>query len=91
MTTNKEPVPPADAGRVDRPVGPPEMSAQEAERIARQLGAGHPLVTLANELSREVAGRLPSWCCQKCGRPAGWLGRVFCGVLYPHDAANGRT
>lgn len=50
-------------------------------------GAGHPLVTLANEFSREVTGRLPPWCCQKCGRPAGWMGRAFCGVLYPHHAA----
>ena len=60
------------------------MTPREAEKIARALGPDHPLVTLANEFTREITGKLPSWCCQKCGAPAGWLGRMFCGVLYPH-------
>lgn len=75
------------ASPVDQRVRPPEMSAKDAEYMARKLGAGHPLVTLANEFTRNMTGRLPPWCCQKCGRPAGWLGRAFCGVLYPHHAA----
>lgn len=31
MTTNKEPVPPADAGRVDRPVGRPVPKREEED------------------------------------------------------------
>lgn len=78
---------PAVEGRLDRVVRPHSMSAAQAAALARELGAGHPLVKLANEFSREMTGKLPPWCCQKCGRPAGWLGRAFCGILYPHHAA----
>jgi hypothetical protein len=24
-----------------------------------------------------MTGKFPSWCCQICGDPVGWLGRIF--------------
>ena len=35
-----------------------------------------------NPTPKSTALKYPSWCCQKCGEPIGWLGRFIFSFLH---------